>query len=118
MSIENFFKPIRRKIGVATLSLACVFALAWVATLSDIMEFPSLSLDLSTIDGEIQVHGQVWLSPIVPSINGDEFNWIIPYWAFVMPLTVLSACLLLWKPRGRTKTIPEPDQTEPEKCDV
>jgi hypothetical protein len=25
--------------------------------------------------------------------------WIIPYWSVVLPLTLLSACLILWKPR-------------------
>jgi hypothetical protein len=30
-----------------------------------------------------------------------KFRWIIiPYWSVVIPLTILSACILLWNPRG------------------
>ncbi|MEI8383783.1 MAG: hypothetical protein WCJ09_26955 [Planctomycetota bacterium] len=25
--------------------------------------------------------------------------WVIPYWSFAAPLTLLSACLILWKPQ-------------------
>jgi hypothetical protein len=30
-----------------------------------------------------------------------DFTAIIPYWSVALPLTLLSACLILWKPRKR-----------------
>ena len=32
-----------------------------------------------------------------------NFRWIIPYWSVVLPLTLLSAYLILWEPRKRTE---------------
>ncbi len=29
-------------------------------------------------------------------------DWVVPYWLVVLPLTMLSAYLILWKPRKRT----------------
>lgn len=36
--------------------------------------------------------------------------WIIPYWSIVLPLTLLSACLLLGKSRSARTPIDEPDR--------
>ena len=36
--------------------------------------------------------------------------WVIPYWSIVLPLTVLSACLILWKPRKRVSRLVISDQ--------
>ncbi|MBS0201251.1 MAG: hypothetical protein JSS49_00020 [Planctomycetes bacterium] len=30
-------------------------------------------------------------------------RWAFPYWSFAAPLTILSATLILWKPRKRTE---------------
>ena len=37
---------------------------------------------------------------------GKHEFWIIPHWSIVLPLTLLSAYLLLWKPRPKTKGEP------------
>lgn len=34
-------------------------------------------------------------------INGEMEIAFIPYWSLTIPLTVLAACLVLWKPRKR-----------------
>ena len=34
-----------------------------------------------------------------------ETIWFIPYWSIVIPLTLLSACLILWKPRQAPKAV-------------
>jgi hypothetical protein len=35
--------------------------------------------------------------------------WVIPYWSIVLPLTLLSAYLILWKPRKRADSEKETD---------
>ena len=38
-------------------------------------------------------------------IGPTEFmEFTVPYWQPILPLTLLSACLILWKPRQRTGT--------------
>ncbi|MDB5347162.1 MAG: hypothetical protein JWP89_5539 [Schlesneria sp.] len=32
--------------------------------------------------------------------------WLIPYWSLIIPLTLLSAYLILWKPRKRKTSAP------------
>lgn len=32
-----------------------------------------------------------------------SYYWLIPYWSLVLPLTLLSAYLILWNPRKRTE---------------
>lgn len=34
-------------------------------------------------------------------VNGRTTIWAAPYWIFTIPLTLISAYLLLWKPRKR-----------------
>ncbi|MDB5343493.1 MAG: hypothetical protein JWP89_1870 [Schlesneria sp.] len=36
-----------------------------------------------------------------PNPSGMPSELIIPYWSIIIPLTLLSACLILWKPRKR-----------------
>ena len=43
-----------------------------------------------------------------------EFReWSIPYWSIAAPLTLLSASLILWKPRPKPKDILGPYEEEP-----
>lgn len=38
-------------------------------------------------------------NPHLPFESLTQSVWIIPYWSVVLPLTLLSAYLILWKPR-------------------
>ena len=145
--MREFFRGWRRKIGVVTLVLACVFMAGWVRSyvtedmLSLPVKDPSLSW-LTSTEGII-----VWMTISEPNRNPEaaevsvEQNteddilvatavvnsfggyitsamtitsfWFIPYWSLVLPLTLLSAWLLLSKPHSSNpkKTIdPKPDQ--------
>jgi len=144
------FKPWRRKIGVLTLVMACVFAAGWVRSLSVLnflhrsaglvsyMEFESSNGNLvwwSTSKhefanpprltwsiGDLQYRFQFiedrhvrWSLKIWGFRIGEAYRrkvWVIPYWSIVIPLTLISAYLLLSKPRvakpkAITKSIPE-----------
>jgi len=153
----EFFIPMRRKIGVLTLVMACVFAAGWVRsqTLADCFVFPPkgrtteafqsrsgyLIWTTATIfyfDTASMMHSfEYRILPLSPSVAADpwiqEFNRlrsigclfyhdeierqtefekrcrVIPYRSIVIPLTLLSAYLLLSKPRKSNQTtITEP----------
>lgn len=141
----NDFKPWRKKVGVATLMLGCVFVAGWVRSeiVRDlvIVQFSNsnpyyfasnrsqLSCDWQ-IFSSIEPTGRIlWRTQTVqPSIQMDGFqkyaginfrfcgllllrnkwglHWVIPYWAIVMPLTVISAWLLLSKVRHKQTESP------------
>jgi len=154
----SYFKPWRRKIGVVTLLMACLFAVGWVRSMSveDVLKFPSAEgfRFFCTSEHERISWGEMtgpesersdkrvtrwkWLSGrinlhsgIDPTNTSDnkfyhfEHDWkwdlcgfyfaeghgkltgpcpstrlrlnVIPYWSIVLPLTLLSAFLLLLK---------------------
>jgi hypothetical protein len=143
--MREFFHGWRRKIGVMTLLMACVFAPVWVRSLSvcDWFHFYNrtggLGLQVISSDGCVGLAERK--SAISPSYltrfalrlprhhttspnsvvtrPGEWFDWRwhalefgygterrgehlllkIPYWSIVIPLTLLSAYLLLIKPR-------------------
>jgi hypothetical protein len=152
--MREFFRGWRRKIGVVTLMMACVFMALWVRSQINLnvvtlpFKYPETdSLAPVTIDSIIsRAHSVSWTRkryvggarltgdpglsyPKWSSISeyferdpsqvkwrlhwcgfqicdlqkpNDEFsesNVSIPYWAVVLPLTLLSAYLLLSKPR-------------------
>jgi hypothetical protein len=142
--MREFFKPLRRKIGVLTLVLACVFAAGWVRSLqtTDFVRIPvknhawiemvgrtaSVHLyatyhgkaksnflwkTISAADEEqespsffspsdLQIHA---LGVGIGKISYPSRDWIhrvvviLPYFSITIPLTLLSAFLLLSKPR-------------------
>ncbi len=145
----DFFKPLRRKIGMATLLMTLVFMAGWVRS--------QFYVDLVTIEShqlrsvgsmlmwvrignwkELVFHEKdnFWETKSAKE-NGwfylllkghkdwkfcgfkfgegygqsgfiDVHYWVVPYYAVVMPLTMLSAYLLLSKPRvAKPKTIVE-----------
>lgn len=53
---------------------------------------------------EFQFSGFSFGTATKGSFNQLAKYWLIPYWILVFPLTLLSACLLLWKPRKRATT--------------
>ena len=152
----EYFKPLRRRIGVVTLVMACVFAGGWVRSLTmldlftvatsnnlwrftiedGIVEFsfyqrvsgdPQLSqnsgwksdsnvtpnggkirsgpttANLAMSDTKLEFYSfayaaKYWVSP---TFAMDMYFFVFPYWSIVIPLTLLSAWLLLSKPRSK-----------------
>lgn len=94
--MHDFFNGWRRKVGVATLVMACVFTAGWVRSYSPNNGF--------VFCGE-------WLESSRPGIVESVVNaihvpsgectrivcWTISYPIVVLPLTLLSASLLLSK---------------------
>ena len=137
----DLFKPLRRKIGVVTLVMVCVFSVGWVRSfgISDVMEcFPSESSMIRLISwgGIVSCSYQIGKPPVKyvkwflffayenqysfeTEFEGCQWVWrvghmgvatcsdttsdsiaaVSPYWSIVIPLTLLSAYLLLSKPR-------------------
>ena len=149
-----FFYDWRRKIGVMTLVMACVFAAGWVRSRtandyviiptnsagflvgSDIHGFcwiksenldypevwyelygPGVSFEFNApyqrpIDYNAEATCSQWLGFQAIQINSNilrvrdrDLKWVLPYWSIVIPLTLLSAWLLLSKPRVAKPTV-------------
>ena len=93
-TMSDYFKPLRRKIGLLTLPVACVFVALWVAG-SEIN--PGYFDLLVQHDDEcLHISGQIDLPANLADIPFDQ---LIPYSLFAIPLTLLSAWLLLSRPR-------------------
>lgn len=102
--MNEFFSGGRRTNGCALLVLACVFMVGWLRSfvLRDEILIQSEGDETHLIrshDQAIRYVYHVW------SVNGpvrDEEVLVIPYAAIVPPLSLLSAWLLLRKPRNTT----------------
>ena len=115
----DFFKPWRRKIGIVTLMLACVFAAGWVRSQykADVFIMPlneSSNGVISSRNGEIQ-WATAEFNHIGKPYEPDGLTELknlptvlrsVPYWPIVIPLTLLSAWLLLSKPRQSKSNTP------------
>jgi hypothetical protein len=146
--MREFFKPLRRKFGVLTLVIACVFMALWVRSCSveDRIYFPKRVEDFWVANAHAIIsynHSLAWLSEGCDAVQigwhwpklrskskvevvrldekyaaqieevsffgfGQEreslgfyfgIRTFVPYWSIVLPLTLLSAILLLSKPR-------------------
>lgn len=141
MTKREFFKPWRRRIGVVTLVLACVLMAGWVRSQSmadDIyftagdrrnhlrsaygqffwggwpaegrQSFHRSSDRIADLEAEDFNWGSSWFRETPPNCS---IHWATPY-SYVTPfLTLLSAYLLLSKPRPATKPEPAPT-TDPD----
>ena len=169
--MRDYFKPLRRKLGVVTLIIACVFLTGWVRSQSSYDElkfvdrFPTperielhfaISCDsvfgiiissfksqitaatsksnlfdyrnepgTKSVDNRFGQMGVEWMNQSFgfrfgeADVGGNETLgiqpigeikiWLIPYLSIVIPLTLLSAYLLLSKPRSKS-TSPEIDR--------
>jgi len=98
----EFFKGWRRKTGVVTLVMACVFTGGWVRSYRGDY-FQLFSRTFFSNDGAIAEIG--WGRP--PSDDRHPFasssmhfeKWRCPYYLTTVPLTLLSVYLLLARPR-------------------
>lgn len=112
--MSGYFKPLRRKIGVLTLVLACVFAIGWIDSLTQFRSLYFVDWKRSVIwqalsrDAKLAVEGKRFdhtNSPTFLYNNGPVETHVdlggVPYSSIVIPLTLLSAYLLLSKPRSK-----------------
>jgi len=147
----DYFKPWRRKIGVVTLVMACVFAAGWVRSLTFVEAVDWQIYQSGVILGSIDSHFGLFVvedgksnrfsypewgtvefrtvEELVSEGGTPVWHWqrfgfhvaaifdrysvygliLAPYWSIVIPLTLLSAYLLLSKPRVvKPKAIAEP----------
>ena len=122
----EFFKGWRRKAGLVTLAMACVLTVMWMRSrrVFDVVEFTNGSQQHQIAsasaklywgaweESDISAHGRnQWYSIDLAFFKHPEeiaylqldayanFDWTIPYWSLVLPLTLLSAWLILGKPR-------------------
>ena len=114
----DYFQPLRRKIGVVTLLVACVFAALWIRGFAISDEFNSTSwtrnsrgisfengpsfvyhLNRSSGQSERHVvdHNSMRVQIIAETWIMEIFN--VPQWSIAIPLTILSAWLLLSRQR-------------------
>ena len=107
LMMGEYFKPLRRKVGVATLLFSCALAGVWVVVPESEFEDESVGLDF-TISVEATGFGIEWQGFSSTFGGSRDFKWLIPYWSVVLPLTLLSAYLLLSKPRLKTAKPPNP----------
>ena len=146
LTMGDYFKPWRRKFGLLTLVTACVFAVAWVRSISVVDSvrcrlIPAVSLRLHS--GEIYCfltsNPRISQTDPMVSCSSDKasswgklefegqwgslgFGFIqqpgrmtvgMPYWSIVVPLTLISAWLLLSMPgKMPPKKIAEPTAIE------
>jgi hypothetical protein len=129
----TFFHGWRRKVGLVTLVMACLAAAMWVRSLriEDFVDF-AINLEEQRIvssRGEIfwwawtsgsreaseTMDGILWntefngeLDMVNASVGFVRRRWRIAYWHATIPLTLLSAYLILWKPRKQQPTASNP----------
>ena len=115
--MREFFRGWRRKVGVVTLVLACVFTGFWVLSLISsnklVIEF-SRTNDFAK---SIELRSEGGMMQYVESTElyfGDHDNEVLfahTYWSIVIPLTLVSLWLLLTKPRKANSETVQPTQT-------
>ena len=124
--MREFFRGWRRKVGCVTLVIACVLAAMWLRSFivgdewfyvlgeqqymllsSDGRVFLS-SWDVNTRDRQFGVTSIPKSDPLFlwKTIGNQgaahrSEHWTRGYWQFTIPLTLLSAYLILWRPLKR-----------------
>jgi hypothetical protein len=126
--VREFFRGWRRKAGLMTLAMALLLMVAWTRSYSvySMLGFAVGGRQFMVQAGTGYVRWSGWSSrtaePLISAwqtltlnedheralivrqlaIDGseDSVSWLIPYWSLVLPLTLLSAWLLLSKSRA------------------
>lgn len=102
--MREFFNDWRRKAGCVALVMACVVAGMWLR--SQFYYDGVISWDNEVEDTVYSTNGSLhWSSVTREDLTIRTFR-SLPYWSIVLPLTLLSAYLLLWKPRPKPKGKP------------
>ncbi len=121
--MREFFHGWRRKAGCVTLVMALTLTGIWVRS-SIIIDEVLVTWPGNRHNYLVSLPGRIlldfwdleyapetyWIQhPCSLSVINDRLNWFeenhatfdIPYWIITIPLTLLSAYLILWKPRKR-----------------
>jgi hypothetical protein len=91
--MREFFRGWRRKAGLVMLAMALVLFVAWMRSFANqenvtVHRAPSWDYIVHSRDGRLY-----WMRD---QISYGRFElWSIPYWSLVLPLTLLSAWLIL-----------------------
>jgi RNase P/RNase MRP subunit p29 len=122
-----YFHGWRRKLGVLTLVLACIFIGGWLRGLCAhdlidtgryirgrhgiVIDSNGNSLKIMTRSGEAICLDHTGAINTINMDTSDVHVFLagivtVPYWSIVIPLTLLSAYLLLSKPRKPTLDCP------------
>jgi hypothetical protein len=151
------FKPLRRKLGLITLLLACVLLAGWVgsqlrligvqtgnskSTFSVVSMSGRVYFMNLNIPGGFHFTSSDITKPLQPwegfkdveraHFAGFEFGvgnhkkaagvkmglLILPYWSIVIPLALLSAWLLLSKPRVKNENVPQSEVEVQQRSDA
>ena len=121
--MREIFNGWRRKVGFVLLMMACMLMGAWIRSYSfedsiriirgskchlinsDQSELAWLSFTDSGSNNfygwESRKYSTDGLANLATQWPYDTKSWVVRYWQILLPLTLLSACLLLWKPRKR-----------------
>jgi hypothetical protein len=108
--MSEFFDGWRRKLGTVTLMMACVLMTGWLRGRFGCDDNASIFVGESTYVGvvlcpyEILFHKFKQFPESNMAPTRETVLLIVPYWSVVNPLTLLSAYLLLSKPRPANKT--------------
>jgi hypothetical protein len=95
----EFFRGWRRKVGVVTLMVACMFMAMWVRGMSIWPAGEGFELRMELREAGIDF-GLVHVHHLdATSWNGSAMAFDIPYASIVIPLTLLSGYLLIIRPR-------------------
>lgn len=109
--MRDFFLGWRRKVGCVALGLALIFWCAWVRSTqsADLIKINPWMFKSEHGAFSYQINHRTdraiyWRTTSIgqsSSVYG-HFGSVIPYWCVTVPLTLLSAYLIPWKPRKRT----------------
>jgi hypothetical protein len=127
-SMYTFFHGWRRKAGVVSLLIAIAMIGGWIRSrfILDCVQLRDrdsmhqldsfcgcvrwLRFDLVPQARRNNLASPFWASRPIDIRQGqvgfrwDQDNWAVPFWSITLPLTLLSAYLILWKPRKRVNS--------------
>ncbi len=98
----EFFRGWRRKTGLITLAMAFALFILWMRSyvVRDQINLMYYRDDVYSLRSDKAAIRIVYRSPIaMDSMIDEEETFIYPYWSLVLPLTALSAWLILVKLR-------------------
>lgn len=127
--MREFFIGWRRKVGCITLVLALAMTGMWLRSMTvfDAVNISRWEQQCQIASARGMIFSAVWHETNPLNRRNDwgqldlskmddpkiaiqlaidswaSYDWHIPYWSIVLLLTLLSAYLILWKPRKRTE---------------
>ena len=114
----TYFKPLRRKFGLVTLLMACVLTSGWVKSYdaARVIDYFDPEFAFLSQGGNLSCgFGPGIILIDARSMNGQsrlgdsqfmDLDYVCPYWTLVIPLTLISAYLLLSNPAWLLLTKP------------